>query len=178
MSMRRRTTAVRALLLAAILACASSAAVARADDGAAAALPAPSELSVLVETLRANRAALVAVNLVLSAEEAAKFWPIYERYQKDLAVPGDGMAAIVEDYIKNFRTLPDDKALQLVEGYTAAEAERLTIRSAYMAEMAKVLPGRTVARFFQIENKMDAVLRYELAATIPVIDEKAAAPAK
>jgi len=178
MSMPRRTTAVRTLLLAAILACASPVAVARAAEGSAAALPPPSELQVLVETLRANRAGLVAVNLGLSAEEAAKFWPIYARYQKDLAVPGDRMAAIVEDYIENFRTLPDDKALQLVEGYTAAEAERLEIRSAYMAEMAKVLPGRTVARFFQIENKMDAVLRYDLAATIPVIDEKAAAPAK
>jgi hypothetical protein len=35
-----------------------------------------------------------------------------------------------------------------------------------------------VARFYQIENKMDAILRYDLAATIPVIDEKHDSPAK
>ena len=40
-----------------------------------------------------------------------------------------------------------------------------------MAEFAKVLPGRTVARFYQIENKMDAVLRFDLAEAIPVIEE-------
>ena len=52
------------------------------------------------------------------------------------------------------------------------------MRRTYLDEFAKVLPGRTVARFYQIENKMDAVLRYDLAATIPVVDEKRDAPAK
>ena len=49
------------------------------------------------------------------------------------------------------------------------------MRRDYVAEFAKVLPGRKVARFYQIENKMDAVIRYDLAATIPVVEEKASA---
>jgi hypothetical protein len=68
-------------------------------------------------------------------------------------------------------------ALQLMESYLAAEAERIQVRRTYLAEFKKILPGRTVARFYQIENKMDAVLRYDLAATIPVVDEKRGAPA-
>jgi hypothetical protein len=35
--------------------------------------------------------------------------------------------------------------------------------------MSKVLPGRTVARFFQIENKMDAIIDYEMAGEIPLV---------
>ena len=50
--------------------------------------------------------------------------------------------------------------------------------AAYVGEFAKVLPGRTVARFYQIENKMDAVLRYDLAAHIPVVEAQSGTPAK
>jgi len=154
----------------------SSAVVYAADTGAADASQA--EPAVLLDTIRANRKALVAVNLELSPEEAAKFWPLYERYQKEISATGDRVVAIVDDYTATFRDLSNDKALQLMENYLAAEAERIQVRRTYLAEFAKVLPGRTLARFYQIENKMDAVLRYDMAATIPVVDEKRGTPAK
>lgn len=136
------------------------------------------EMRVLLDTIRANRRALIAVNLNLNAEEAEKFWPIYTRYQGELNAIGDRLAAVVEAYTASFRDLSNDKALQLMEDYLAAEADRVAVRRTYLPEFAKVLPGRTVARFYQIENKMDAVIRYDLAATIPVVDEAQAAPAR
>ena len=135
-------------------------------------------LSLLADTIRDNRKAFVAANLTLSGEEAAAFWPVYDRYEKDLKLAGDRIVTVVEDYSEHFRDLSNDKAMQLMEDYLAAEAERLKIRRSYLSEFAKILPGRTVARFYQLENKMDAVIRYELAAEIPVIDENSAAPAK
>ena len=135
-------------------------------------------LDILLDTIRANRKALVAANLTLTDEEAGKFWPLYDRYQKEISANGDRLAALVQDYEKSFRDLSNDKALKLVEDYLAIEAERVAVRRSYLPEFAKVLPGRTVARFYQIENKMDAVVRYELAAGIPVVDEGSAAPAK
>jgi hypothetical protein len=163
------------LVLSAILAL--SVATARAEEPE----PAPAldpNLQVLIDTIRANRKALVAVNLGLSAEQGAKFWPLYDRYQQEVGATGDRVTAIVEDYIANYGKLSDDKALELMEGYLAAEAERVAVRRKYVPEFAKILPGREVTRFYQIENKMDAVLRYDLASAIPVIPEKAAAPAK
>ncbi len=155
-------------MLAAVLAGVLSSAAAAAD-------PAPrgaSRPGVLLDTIRANRKALVAVNLELSAEEAGKFWPLYERYQNEINAIGDRVAALIDDYTASFHDLSNEKALQLMEDYLAAEAERIQVRRTYLGEFAKILPGRTVARFYQIENKMDAVLRYDLAATIPVVDEK------
>ena len=163
------------LLLAAILAVVVASADARAADKAPAA--AQSEQSILLDTIRTNRKALVAVNLGLNEEEAAKFWPLYDKYQKELNANGDRVLAVVEDYSKSFKDLSDDKAGKLMDEYLAAEAERAQLRRNYLPEFQKILPGRTVARFYQIENKMDAVLRYELAGAIPVIDEKPA-PAK
>lgn len=165
------------LFLAASLACMlSSAAVYGADTGAADAPQA--EPGILLNTIRANRKALVGVSLELSPEEAEKFWPLYDRYQKEISAIGDRVGTIVGEYTATFRDLSNDKALQLMESYLAAEAERLQVRRTYLGEFAKILPGRTVARFYQVENKIDAVLRYDLAATIPVVDEKRGTPAK
>jgi hypothetical protein len=163
-------------LLAVIAALVLASGSAQAADKAAAAAP-QSEQSILLDTIRANRKALVAVNLQLSEEEAGKFWPLYDKYEKELNTVGDRVLAVVEDYSKSFHNLSNDKAAKLMEDYLAAEAERVQVRRTYLPEFLKVLPGRTVARFYQIDNKMDAVLRYDLAAAIPVVEEKPA-PAK
>lgn len=165
------------LIIAATLACMLSGGVVHAADTGAADAP-EAESAVLLDAIRANRKAFVAVNLALSPQEAEKFWPLYDRYMKDVGTIGDRVAAIVDDYTKSFRDLSNDKAVQLMEGYLAAEAERLQVRRTYLDEFKKILPGRTVARFYQLENKMDAVLRYDLAGTIPVVDEKPGTPAE
>jgi hypothetical protein len=165
------------LILAACVTMALSATPATAVEPGEA-LPDKEQLSVLVQAIRANRRALVSVNLGLSQAESEKFWPLYDEYVNQLAPIGDRMAALIEEYIGSYRTLSNEKALQLIKDYGAADAERLQVRRSYIDRFAEILPGRTVARFYQIENKMDAVVRYDLAATIPVIDEKAQPPAK
>jgi hypothetical protein len=135
-------------------------------------------LDVLLDAIRSNRKALVAVNLQLTGDEAAKFWPIYDRYQKEINTLGDRLVGVIRDYSAGFSDLSNDKAMQLVTEYLTLEADRVNVRRAYVDEFAKTLPGRKVARFYQIENKMDAVVRYQLAATIPVIDDRNSVPAK
>jgi len=139
---------------------------------------AEAKLDVLLDTMRANRKALVAVNLKLTDDEAAKFWPIYDRYQKEINALGDRLAGVLLDYSASFRDLSNDKAMKLMEDYLSIEAERVKVRRTYIDEFAKILPGRTVARFYQIENKIDAVLRYDLARAIPVVDEPSGVSAK
>lgn len=163
------------LFFAAGLACMLSSAVVQGAESGAVDAP-QAELRVLLDTIRANHKAFVAINLALSPEEAEKFWPLYDRYQKEISAIGDRMVAIVDDYAASFHGLSNDKALKLMEGYLATEAERLQVRRTYLGELAKILPGRTVARFYQIENKMDAVVRYDMAASIPVVDEKLDTP--
>ena len=133
---------------------------------------------VLVDAIRSNRQALVAANLKLTEEEAGKFWPIYDRYQKEINAIGDRLVGVIQDYTTHFSDLSDDKAMKLVDDYLAVEADRVKVKRTYVDEFAKALPGRKVARFYQIENKMDAVIRYDLAATIPVVEEEKGVPAK
>lgn len=133
-----------------------------------------SQLSILLDTIRANRKALVAVNLGLSADEAKSFWPLYDKYLSDLGENQNKVVAVIDEYTKNFSSLPDDKAAQLTKDYLAAESGRVQLRQTYLPQFEKILPGRTLARLYQLENKMDALIRYDLAGRIPVIDEKPA----
>ena len=134
--------------------------------------------AVLLDAIRSNRKALVAANLELTDAEASKFWPVYARYQQEINAIGDRLVAVIEDYTRSFSGLTDEKAMQLTEQYLGIEADRIQVKRSYFEDFAKALPGRKVARFYQIENKMDAVIRYDLPATIPVVAQESSAPAK
>jgi hypothetical protein len=132
---------------------------------------ADADFGILRDTIRANKKALVAVNLTLSDAEATAFWPLYERYEAELKAVNDRLVQLIGDYTSHYRELSDDRARTLAEDYLAVEEDRAKVRRAYFPDFAKVLPGKKAARFYQIENKMDAVIRYDLAAAIPVLEE-------
>src|SRR5262245_26225857 len=146
------------IALAVALVLGASAAALRAEPPAAG--PAEADLGVLLDTIRSNRKALVAVNLDLDETEAAGFWPLYGRYLQAIQATGDRMARVIQDYTAGYRDLSNEAAMKLMNEYLAIEADRVKIRRTYLPEFAKVLPGRTVARLYQIENKLDAVVRY------------------
>ncbi|HSP96147.1 MAG TPA: hypothetical protein VL049_02730, partial [Candidatus Dormibacteraeota bacterium] len=127
----------RTLLLCAAFLALSAGGV-RAAEHAGKPAAAEADRDVLVNTVRTNRRALVAVNLALSSEEAAKFWPLYDRYQAEIAAIGDRALALVGDYVTHYADLSNEKALQLMTDYLAAEGERLKVRQTYLPEFAKV----------------------------------------
>lgn len=128
----------------------------------------------LISAIRANRKALVAANLRLTDAEAAAFWPVYARYQQAIDAVGDRGLAVIRNYIERYEELADAEAQKLLEDFLAVEAERVTVRRDFVPEFSAILPGRKLARLYQIENKMDALLRYDLAATIPVLESEPA----
>jgi hypothetical protein len=134
----------------------------RADDGA------QGDMADVREAMRASKRALVAANLELTDAEAKAFWPLYVRYQKDLLATHQSLFQVVEEDTLQAVKLTDEKALGLVQRYLAAEAARIQVRTAYLKEISQVLPGLKVARFYQIENKVDAVIGYGMAMRVPL----------
>ena len=126
-------------------------------------------MEILRDTLRSNKKALVAVNLALSDEEASAFWPVYDRYQAELTLVGDRLLQVIDDYKQGFGSTTDDQARKLVDAYLAVQRDRAALLQSYVEPFAAVLPGRTLMRFYQIENKIHTVMLYDLAASIPVI---------
>jgi predicted outer membrane protein len=130
-----------------------------------------SNMEIVREAMRADKKALVAANLQLTDAEAKAFWPLYDKYEKDLLTTNNKLYQVVEEYALNYNKLTDAKALDLVHRYLSAEEARTKVRSSYLKDFTKVLPGLKVARFYQIENKLDAVVRYEMAAQIPLVKQ-------
>jgi len=128
-------------------------------------------LDILRDTIRANKKALVAASLTLSDQEAAQFWPLYDKYQAELTAVNDRAVKVIQDYTSDYKNLSNEKAMQLADDWLSAEGDRAKLRRTYLPEFAKVLPGKKVVRFYQIENKMEAVLRYDLASEIPVVEQ-------
>src|SRR5262245_14433960 len=101
------------------------------------------------EALRADKQALIAATLQLSDPEAKAFWPIYDKYQKDLITANNKLYQVIEEYALayNQNKLDDAKALDIVHRYFSADEARSKVRSSYVTQFSKVLPGAKVARF-------------------------------
>ena len=105
---------------------------------ASAAAPArEADIEVLRDTIRTNKKALVAASLDLSDAEKAKFWPIYESYQKELTAVHDRYLKVIDDYTKNFATLTDEHAKQLLDEWLTADADRVEAPPRLRAEVRR-----------------------------------------
>ena len=121
------------------------------------------------EKLQAGEKQFVSQNLELTESEAKAFWPVYDSYHKTLTKLGDRMIALIDSYIKLSDTMTDQAAAKLVTDFLAIERERLTLRETYLPKFRKVLPMKKVARYYQLENKMMAIVHYEAASRIPLL---------
>jgi outer membrane murein-binding lipoprotein Lpp len=163
--------------LALLVGCASqSAEPAQSAEPVPAVAPAPAQteddLQILREKIRADKKLLVAANMELTESEATGFWPIYEEYQKDLQAINRRIAAQVESYADDLRsgTLTDAGAKKLIDESVSIEQAEADLKPRYAPELGKVLPARKVARYLQIENKIRAVVKYDIATGVPLVE--------
>jgi len=127
-------------------------------------------MRVLREELKGDKKKIVAASMALTEAEAKGFWPIYEDYQKALHQINDRLATMLVSYARehNAASLTDDKAAALLDRYLRIEEDEIRLKRAFVPRLAKVLPGRKVARYMQVENKIRAIVKYELAGEVPL----------
>ena len=128
-------------------------------------------MQILRDKIRADKKLLVATNMDLTESEAKGFWPIYEQYQKDLQKINVRIANLLDSYTADFRSksLTDDKARKLIGESVAIEQAEANLKSTYAPKLSKVLPVKKVARYLQIENKIRALVKYDLASGVPLV---------
>jgi hypothetical protein len=124
---------------------------------------------LVLEKVKADKKLLVAENMQLTESEAKAFWPVYESYQRDLGKINDRLIKLIDNYAASYQTMTDAAANKLVDEAVAIESDRTKLAQSYLPKFKKVLPPTKVARYYQIENKVRAVVNYELAAGIPLV---------
>jgi len=128
-------------------------------------------MQILRDKIKADKKLLVAANLELTESEARDFWPVYEEYQRDLSAINQRIARLIESYAEDYdaNTLTDEKARNLTAEFVAIEQTDGGLQASYLSKLTKVLPPKKVAVYLQIENKIRAVVMYELAANVPLV---------
>ena len=116
-----------------------------------------------------DRRDIVKANMLLTNSEAARFWPIYDKYRADMSKVGDRRVKLITDYAANRNSMSEDEGNRLNREFLDAEKEKISIKEDYVKKFQKELSARTTARFFQIDNKLDAATDAVLAARIPLI---------
>lgn len=130
----------------------------------------PADTNKLVmEKIRADKKLFVAEIMQFSEAEAKAFWPVYGSYQKDLDKIMERTKKLIDDYAKNYQTMTNATAKKLLNDMVVLENDRLKLRKAYLPKFRTVLSDKKVARYYQLENKIFAVVSYELAQVIPLV---------
>ena len=120
------------------------------------------------EAIQANKKLVVSANMNLNTNEKEGFWAVYEDYQKDLEKILERTVALIEDYAVNFENLSDKKAKELLNSHLKIEADTVKLKKSYLRKFQKVLPAQKVVRYYQIENKIEAIIDYDLVDKIPL----------
>jgi len=126
-------------------------------------------MQFVVEKVRADKKLFIAGNMQLTEAEAGAFWPVYEQYQDELFLLRARTLKLINDYAEAYKKMTNDTAKNLLDEYMAIEGVDLKLRQTYLPKFRKALPDVKVVRYYQIENKINAALTYDLAAKIPLI---------
>jgi len=129
-------------------------------------------MEILRQKIKADKKLVVAANMVLTDAEGKKFWPVYEAYQSDLAKINQRLGKLIGDYAEAYNkgAVPDATAKKLLNEALAIEDAEVKLKRSYVPKLEKAIPEMKVARYIQIENKIRAIIKYELAAQIPLVE--------
>jgi hypothetical protein len=137
---------------------------------AAAQDPPASNMEILRDKLKADKKLLVAENLGLTEGESKVFWPVYEEYQKELEAVNQRLGKTIQSYAQeyNAKTMTDEKAKTLMTEALAIEEAEVAMKKKYLDRLTGIVPATKAARYIQMENKIRAIIKFDLAASIPL----------
>ena len=137
--------------------------------------PAPQSLTSIDEVLQAVRGDLIdshadvlAKNMTLTSEQAAKFWPMYASYQKEQSVILDTQLKGIQQFIEKVDTLDDAAAMTLIKSHFGRDAEMVALRQKWLEEFQKVLGTKLAVRAMQIDRRVSLAQQLQLTTKIPL----------
>ena len=127
-------------------------------------------MQILLDKIKADKKLLVARNMDLTESEAQAFWPVYEQYQQTLANFNQRIVKLIETYAAAYRSnsMTNEEAKKLIGEFVAIERGEAAVKEYFVPKLQEVLPPKKVARYVQIETKIRAVVKYELADEVPL----------
>src|ERR1700722_4853772 len=132
-------------------------------------------IQAYVELMRTNvrqqKAQILGAVMLLSADDAAKFWPIYSEYNAELTKVNNLRIANIQDYADNYNHMTDEKADQLIQNALEYRKQRSELLAKYYGLVKQSLGAITAARFLQIEDQLLLIIDLQIDASLPIVGE-------
>ena len=128
-----------------------------------------SDIELTRAAIQVRRQAIVTAAMDLEPKEADVFWPLYREYRTEMAKVNDRFVRLLVGYLEGYETLSDQAAMKMLEEYLSIDRARNGVKTKFVPRFGKLLPARKVARFFQVDNKLDALINAELAYLVPLV---------
>jgi hypothetical protein len=119
---------------------------------------------------RAEKADIISGSMGFTATQAAAFWPLYKKYEEAQKAVGDEKVALIKDYAANSGSISEAKATEMVAKLQAIEDKGLAAKHAFVKSLSGVLPGKQIARYYQVENRIQMLADLALASQIPLVE--------
>jgi hypothetical protein len=126
-------------------------------------------LAVARGQIQADRKAVVAANLGLTETEGKAFWPLYREYSTEMERLVDRLSDLIVEYAKNCDSMTDAQASAMIKEFLAIQKDAATTKLAWVRKFEKVLPAKKVARFYQIDNKLDLLVQLDVTQDVPLV---------
>ncbi|MGH7915787.1 MAG: hypothetical protein ACREPW_14240 [Candidatus Binataceae bacterium] len=121
-----------------------------------------------IAAARADRKAIVGANMNLTEAQAKAFWPLYEAYEAKMDKLDDRHAAEVKAYAKHYQTLTSDDATSKLDEVIAIKLARLDVQKQFVPKFRTAVSSINSTRFFQIDNKLRAMIQCDIAQIVPL----------
>ena len=127
------------------------------------------DVEIMRKDIRSMRKQLVAANLNLTADQATKFWPVYDQYINELVAINNTKYDLLKEYFNSYGDITDAQADSMSTRLLQLDVNVAQLRQKYQANFRAVLPAKTAATFFQIDRRIQMMIDLQLAAQIPLV---------
>lgn len=130
-----------------------------------------STIAVVRANMQADRTALITTGMNFNDKEGAAFWPIYEQYDHERSMLDDRRAAVIKQYTQKYPKLTDAEAKAMAEQMLECDSHLAALKMKYFKKFNKVLPAFTVAKFFQLERRVDLMMDMQVESSLPPLTQ-------
>jgi hypothetical protein len=126
-------------------------------------------VDLLRKDIRKEKSSVVDQAMGLDSAQKAKFYPIYQNYEKELSLIWDKRLTNIKKYAQNYPNVPDSVADELVASAQSSQAERSALWKKYHGQMKAALGPKIAARFLQVENALSNLIDLQMNSEIPLM---------
>jgi hypothetical protein len=131
-----------------------------------------SDIELLRKDLRSKKKQITAANLNLTADQATKFWPIYDQYTAELTKINDQKYGLIKEFANTWGSITDEHAVEMTKRAISVEEQVAQLRMKYVPIFGKVVPGKLVATFFQIDRRLTLMIDLQLMSQLPFVQSQ------